>query len=206
MKILTTTVASSLAASAVIAMTGGCLDLHNTTRSRQAATALTTQLTAYRDAQDARVKRLNEEYRDLFAKLMDTLEALSQAELQQGRDGDAQSVADSLIADEQASLRGRFRTAFANAVKAQRERIRDADLATVTVRENYAKSYSDVKLEIAKLNTVIKNLEAMSSKPSDIAQLDEAIKIIGMISKAYEEARERAATRATTAADSGAGS
>jgi hypothetical protein len=76
----------------------------------------------------------------------------------------------------------------------------DADLAVAIVRDNYMQYYKDVKVEIAKINTVIKNLEAMSVDPSDVKQFEEAIQMIQLITKAYREAQERAATQASTTA------
>src|SRR3954468_23171170 len=107
-------------------MAAGC---YNTDRSMADARALAKDLQAYRDAQDVRIKRLNQEYHEAFGRLMDTLDDLSAAELQLGRDADAQTIADSLITDDTGTLRSRFRGSFAKAIAEQRKRIADADVA-----------------------------------------------------------------------------
>jgi len=187
MRLLPTVLASSALGVAVLAAASGC---YNTARSRQAATSLTTRMTAYRDEQDARVRQLNDEYRDAFARLMDVLDELSQAELEQARDGDAQQISDTLIADGNASLRGRFRGAFADIVRQQRARIEQADLAVAGVRDAYVKSYSEAKLEIAKINLVLKNLEAVAHDPTDAQQVQETLRVVKIFVDAYEDARK----------------
>jgi hypothetical protein len=189
------TIGAAVALAAALGCAGGCQD---TARSRKDAKELAGKLTAYRDEQDERVRRLNEEYRDTFAKLMDTLDDLSRAELQQARDGDAQRVADSLIADGNASLRSRFRGSFADAVREQRKRIADADLAVATVRENYGKAYADARLEIAKVNTAIKNVAALAADPDDHKRLQQVVKVVEAFAKAIQEAEKQAKAAAGT--------
>jgi hypothetical protein len=183
------TLVPSVAAAAVIgAAQVGC---YTTEQSRQQARTLTTQVTAYRDEQAKRIDRLNQEYNDAFEKLMDTLEDLTQTELQQGRDADAQGISDALIADHDSSLRGRFRAAFGKVVADQRYRINEADLAVAAVRENYAKSYTEAKLELSKLKTVLDNLRSISEENVD--QLQEAARVIKIFSDSYQKARDAAA-------------
>jgi hypothetical protein len=193
MRKLTTTVLTSVAAAAVAVAAAGC---YTTDTSRRQAKELTAQLTVYRDQQQERVTRINQEYHDAFAKLMDALEDLSAAELQQGRDGDAQHIADGLIADGGASLRSRFRGAFAEAVRAQRERIHQADLAVATVHDGYVKSYSDAQLEMSKIKSILGNMRSLSEENAD--EMKEAVRFIQLFVDAYEKARQVAASQPTT--------
>jgi nitrate reductase assembly molybdenum cofactor insertion protein NarJ len=193
------------AASAVVALlVGPQVGCYTTTKSREQAKILTTQITGYRDEQAQRVERLNREYADTFNRLMDTLEDLTQVELQQGRDADAQLISDNLIADGKSSLRSRFRGAFGSAVEAQRQRIHEADLAVAAVRENYARSYTEAKLQLSKLKTVLDNLRAVSEENAN--PVKEATRVIKIFADSYQKAREEAKKQATSGQSSGGGS
>jgi hypothetical protein len=182
-----TIVPTSLFVVALIAAQPGC---YTSKTSRDQARSLTTQITSYRDEQSKRIAHLNQEYNDAFNQLMDTLEDLTQTELQQGRDADAQTISDNLIADGNSSLRGRFRVAFSKAVGDQRQRISDADIAVAAVRDNYTRSYVEAKLELNKLKTVLDNLRAISEE--NINQVQEAAHVIKIFSDSYQKARDAA--------------
>ena len=175
----------------IVAMTQtGC---YTTSSSRNQAKGLVTQITQYRDEQANRIERLNTEYSDEFNKLMETLEDLTQVELQQGRDADAQTISDNLIADGNSSLRGRFRASFSKTIGDQRQRIADADIAIATVRDNYTKNYTEAKLELNKLKSVLDNLRTMSEE--NIDRVQEAATVIQIFSKSYQKARDAAQTK-----------
>ncbi len=199
---LYTIVAKAWIVIALFATQPGC---YTTRTSRDQAKALTTQITTYRDEQSKRIARLNQEYNDAFNQLMDTLEDLSQTELQQGRDADAQTISDNLIADGNSSLRGRFRNSFSKVVADQRLRIAEADLAVAAVRDNYTKSYTEAKLELTKLKTVLDNLRSISEE--NINQVQEAAHVIKIFSDSYQKAREAAKKQqATSSTGTGTGS
>lgn len=179
---------------ALLPAIAGC---HTTKTARDDAARLAADLQAYRDEQAARVRRINREYHDAFAALMDALDQLSDAQTRQARDGDAQQIADALIADGGATLRGRFRDAFAAAVAEQRRRIREADLAVAAVKEDYEKSYADARLEMAKLDKAIANLRALSEE--DVDEVREAGRLIRIIVDAYKEAARKPAETETAA-------
>ena len=177
----------------VVAATGGC---YTTRGSREQAHSLHDDLKVYREEQNRRVVALNNEYRARFAELMDTLDDLTEAELQLGRDADAQAIADQLIGDDGATLRGRFRGAFATAIAAQRARIASADLAVATVRENYAKSYADAKLVMNKIDLAMKNVDQLSLDDDQVKQIGDAVRFIQTIVRTVEETRKAAEDRA----------
>jgi hypothetical protein len=172
---------------------GGC---YTTPDSRGQARDLHDQLQAYREEQNKRVLAINKEYRAKFAELMDTLDDLTEAELQLGREADAQRISDQLIGDGGATLRGRFRGAFGDAIKEQRRRIADADLAVATVRENYAKAYSEAKLEMAKIDLAIKNVDQLSLDDDQLQQVKDALKFVRNIVKTVDDTRKAAEDRA----------
>jgi hypothetical protein len=178
---------------ALAAASSGC---YTTKDSRAQAKSLHDELKGYREEQNQRVLAINKEYHARFAELMNALDELTDAELQFGRDADAQRIADQLAGDGGATLRGRFRTAFGDAVRDQRKRIADADLAVATVRENYAKAYSDLKLEMAKVDLAIKNLDQLSLDDDQIQQVQDAIKFVKAIVSTIEETRKAAEDRA----------
>ena len=175
-------------------LAAGC---YNTDRSKADARDLAKDLQAFRDAQDARVKRLNQEYQEAFSRLMDTLDDLSATELQQGRDADAQAIADVLIADTGGSLRSHFRGSFAQAIKDQRQRITDADIAVATVRADYQKAYADAKLQTSKIDAVMKDLLTVSQDPDDAAKVQEAIHFIKLVNASIKETKAKAKAAAT---------
>jgi len=172
----------------------GC---YNTDRSKADARDLAKDLQAFRDAQDARVKRLNQEYQEAFSRLMDTLDDLSATELPQGRDADAQTIPDVLIADTGGSLRSHFRGSFAQAIKDQRQRITDADIAVATVRADYQKAYADAKLQTSKIDAVMKDLLTVSQDPDDAAKVQEAIHFIKLVNASIKETKAKAKAAAT---------
>src|SRR6266404_3939181 len=89
-----------------MAMLTGCT---MTSEVRKSAQDLSNDLLVFENQQRDRIQHLNQNYQDTFAKLMNALSALSDVELRQGRDGDAQSLSDALIADDKTSLIGILR-------------------------------------------------------------------------------------------------
>jgi hypothetical protein len=140
---------------------GGCT---TTGEIRKRAANLSADIDTYRTQQGDRVDRFNQQYRDRFNQLMDDLVQLEDRQLQQGRDVDAQALADSLIADGKATLVGVLRSSFANALKNQRAAVASADDAITAARADYVKSYTEVKLDLAKLDAIQKDLEILATK------------------------------------------
>jgi len=197
--------AASAALVAVAAATaGGC---YTTPRARASANALSVEVGKYKLEQHARVERLNAEYNDAFARLMESFAQASAASVKQGRDADAQRIADRLIASNDATLRQQFRDAFFKTVADQREQIRLADEAVAATRNAYLASYADLTIELGKLDKVQENLRQLAAEED---RSRSAVKFLRTLFKVYQDLRkkadeERAAAVAQAAADATAG-
>jgi hypothetical protein len=192
-----------IACCCVIALAcGGCGTKTNDARIR--AGELQNRIKEYRSAQAQRLARLNSEYAAAFTRLMDQFEQATTQELDQSREGDAQRIADRLIAHfGDASLRGDFRAAFASAVAEQRSRIRKADEAIAATRLAYETSYREASLDLSKLDKIQEYLAELSAKEEDRRI---AANFIQRVLKAYEALREEARQETAGATDGATGS
>ena len=151
----------------------------------------------YRNRQAERLAKLNREYDDTYKRLMEQLSTLSATQLQQGRDGDAQKIADRLIGHrDDASLRGEFGKAFHDVVSEQRQAIQRADEAVAAVRESYAAAYQEASLDLAKLDKVHQHLQALAKDENDRITADnfiyKSIEVYRQLQKEQEEQKKKA--------------
>jgi hypothetical protein len=119
------------AAAILLAAQFGC---NTTPVSRQRAADTAKDVAAYRKQQQERIDRLNESYRDAFARQMQELIALSDANLRAGRDLDAQRLADALVGDD----------------------------AVAAARASYQAAYHQASLELDRLDRIKTNLDQLS--------------------------------------------
>jgi hypothetical protein len=178
---------------AVIILGLGNLACTTTPGSRKDAQDLAVRIGAYRKEQSARVEHFNQSYRERFNELMDELVNLSDRQLQQGRDQDAQTLADTLISDGKATLIGAFRKSFGDALKNQRQTISTADDAITAARAAYAKAYGAATLDLAKLDQMSKDLEILATKENSDELLKNASGIIQNVVETRQKLEEQAA-------------
>lgn len=131
---------------------------------RQQAEQLSGQVAVYRQEQAARIARLNREYAAAFSENLDELVRLSDAELSQGRDVDAQTLADQIIESDRAAFFGALRSRLSGTLVAHRAAIAAADEDIATARDNYVKSYKEAKLQLVKLDQLQTDLASLSAK------------------------------------------
>ena len=164
----------------------GC---YTTPAIRQRAQDLAVQMSTYRDDQSARVEKINAEYHQTFAQLIDKLTEIQGAQLDLDREVEAQRIADHIISDVNATLRQTFRDAFGTAVNAQREEIAQADLAIAAARDAYSQAYTDAKLKLDDLDRVIGNLRILAAAED---RQQTALDFIESVASAYDKIREEA--------------
>ena len=139
---------------------GGC---QTTKAMQERASTLAADVGEYRDKQSDRIDKLNADYARTFAQLMQQMRDLSDTQLRQGRDIDAQKIADAMVDDwESKTLREALREAFSATSVRQRQAIESADEAIVTARASYEDQYQKAKLEVAKLDKVHANLRLLA--------------------------------------------
>jgi hypothetical protein len=160
---------------------------------RATAHDLSLQINAYRAQQAQRVDRINQEYRESFDRLMDAFAQLSDAALRQGRDGDAQRLTDQIVSDDKALLIGQLRSSFAQQLQSQRDAITAADAAVAATRDAYLKTYTDAKLDLAKLQKVQSNLDILATKEDGKDVYRNAITVVNDVVAAHDELKQKAA-------------
>ena len=172
-----------------IAALSGCT---TTTGNRDQANGLVVKLSEYRAEQSNRVENVNRAYREAFTRLMNTFSDLTKTELEQGRDGDAQNLTDVIIYDKKATLVGVLRGNFAQTMANQRKAIANADDAVTAAGAAYASAYTEAKLELSKLDTVMADLTFLATreKPSDI--FNNATHVIKVMIDAHDELSKQA--------------
>jgi hypothetical protein len=166
----------SLLLCGVLVATVGCA---NPSYMRTKAAALENTVASYHSQQRDRVDLLNKSYRDTFAQLMDDLTQLSEDELNQEFDLDAQRNADLLLWDwEETTLLHEVVDLFYQTTALQRQRIQQADAALSSARTNYASSYQEVALQLAKLEKVEADLRQLSHSDEVSHQTLEVLKTL----------------------------
>ncbi len=173
----------------VLFMIGGCTQ---TGGSRKMASDLAKQISEYQEQQRDRVTRSNAEYRDRFNQLMDELVTLSDKQLQQGRDGDAQSIVDQLTADDGTSLIGKLRANFSASLKSQRESVASADTAITATRAAFVKAYREASLDLDKVDKLEKDLQILATKETWSDALKNAKGIIKNVVDTHNELQKAA--------------
>lgn len=190
-----------LGASLLVA-TMGC---YTTTASREAASRLAIDVNAYKRAQKERVDRINADFHDSFARLMAAYETATTTVAAQSRDQSAQRIADDLISDSKASLRQRFRDAFARSVEDARAGLRRAQDAVTEQRTAYVKSYRDLQASVGTFEKVEQHLRALSEKEDQTQTVATFIQTVIKVHQALqEEARKKAGNLASTAPEASA--
>jgi hypothetical protein len=157
------------------------------------AGALAGEVREHRDRQAARVSKINADFDARFTTLMDQYGQALNTQLRQGRDADAQRIADELVVDlENSGLRGRFREAFARVVVSQRDSIAEADEAVAAARAAYETSYQQASLELKRLDRVHDILLELAAVPDELRVANRAIR---MTVNAYKKAQDEQQTQ-----------
>jgi hypothetical protein len=163
-----------------IACTGGCTNQEILDQAK----TLAKDIRIYRQAQAERIDRLNSEYRAAFDENMDELVRLSDTELTQARDVDAQSLADQLIDGDKATYIGSLRARLGQSVSTQRKAIDAADENIAVARKAYLDSYHQAKLQLSKLDQLQADLAIL-------AEREDALRVTGtVIQKLVENYRQ----------------
>jgi hypothetical protein len=148
------------------------------------ARALGREVRVYRQAQAGRIEQLNADYRDAFAQNLDELLRLSDTELNQNRDVDAQTLVDQMTEGDKATFFGALRGRLAGNVAAHRKSIDAADQAIAVARDNYLKSYKEAKLQLVKLDQLQADLTILGER-------EDASRVAGvLIQKLVENYRQ----------------
>jgi hypothetical protein len=156
---------------------------------RRQADRLSGEIAVYRQEQASRIERLNDEYRAAFAENLDELVRLSDTELRQGRDVDAQALADQITESDRATHFGALRGRLAAVLVTHRASIATADKNIATARDNYLKSYKEAKLQLAKLDQLQADLAGLAEKED---ALRAAGNLVQKIAENYRQIREEA--------------
>jgi capsule polysaccharide export protein KpsE/RkpR len=188
-------------ATALCACVTGC---YSSTEARKQAKELADQIATYREDQKQRITRINDEYRDDFTRLMDSLSDLAKVELQQDRNVDAQRIADDILGDhDNFTRRGEFRQAFADAVRGQRERIAQADLAVAQAKNAYLQAYREAALELAHIDRTEARLRELAGDEDRRQTFEDFVRTVVKI---HEDIKKKAAEKsAAKTPDNGTG-
>jgi DNA repair exonuclease SbcCD ATPase subunit len=184
---------------------GGCVQT-STPAIRAAARHLSDDVDAYRQQQQARLDRLNAEYRAGFDRLMDAAEVLYRAQAHQQFEQTTQSRADGLVTDwPKATLPNNLRAAFSEDITAQRKAINDAEAAIEAARNNYADAWRDVSLDLAQLKSVKAKLDTLA-QPEDQARVTaDFVVTVAQVYQKLRDADQQKKSGNSSATQSGAG-
>lgn len=165
---------------AIAGTAGGCVKDEILERAR----TLSDEIGVYRQKQADRVERLNKEYQATFSDNLAELTRLSDVELTQARDVDAQLLADQITEADKATYFGALRGRLSSGVAGQRKSIDAADQAIAAARDKYLASYKEAKLQLNKLTQ-------LQSELAVLAQREDAMRVAGrVIQKVVENYRQ----------------
>lgn len=159
---------------------------------RDQAKDLIGNLVNYRAEQSDRVENVNRAYREAFTRLMNTFSDLTKTELEQGRDGDAQNLTDRIIYDKRSTLVGVLRANLAKTMANERKAIANADDAITAAGAAYASAYTDAKLELSKLDTVMADLTFLATRETRGDIFSNATQVIKLTIEAHNELAKQA--------------
>lgn len=159
-----------------------------TEQSRQLALELSQQLDSYIKDRRAAINSLNESYRTTYSVLLNEHRKLTADRLRMERRGNARAMADAMLLD------WRRKTTF-SAIAAELEANKQKQLlaiqqraeAIANARQQYLKSYSEIKLDLKKLEQAKRNLVDLSEEENTRRR---TLELLIMIGKAYEDVRK----------------
>lgn len=177
---------SQLVCAVLLATLSGCT---TTEHSRELAADLSAKVEDYRKDRKSAIDAMNAAYRTTYARLLANHRALSLDLLRLERDADARQMADSLL------LNWKKGTTFSNLVldlsrarARQLQRMDEESAAIAAARSAYAESYSDLKLELKKLQKAKERLDNLS-QPED--EQRRTLQFLVQVAHAYNEVRSK---------------
>lgn len=174
-----------LMAIVVVCLGAGCTA---STEIRQQAFDLDQRIQTFRTAEMARIEKLNQDYRDAYDVLVRRLEDAGDHQLAFDRDRDAQGAADMMMVDvEEATLPGRFTDRLRATVQRQRGVLLAMDKEIQAARDQYAKSYKELKLAVNKLDELRSKLKVLYAE--DNTQ-DTISLVLNSVRAAYDGIKE----------------
>lgn len=138
----------------VLLLSTGCTQVPN-------AKDLADKVAQYREEQSDRVERLNSFFDDNYKQLTQALDDISNRQLLEDRNEEAQRIADRLIANPATSLRQTFRDNFYAAELNDRAEIDKADEALQQARDSYKQSYKALIIPLDMLRKAESDLRAL---------------------------------------------
>jgi FMN phosphatase YigB (HAD superfamily) len=170
---------------------GGCGWSFHGRDVRSQTETLSIEIAQHRQEQSDRIDRIKRDYQRAFVRNINEMLQLSDAELQQVRDVDAQLLADRILEDDKNTRFGVIRGSFRERLVEHRKAIDAADRAVEAARDTYEKNYNDAKLQLAKLDELQNNLNALSNGRSQ-RQSALFITALNKAYKAYQKAAKEA--------------
>ena len=169
----------------------GSLGCFTTTEfSRQLAQDLNAQLDEYIDERRHAVNALNADYRTSYSNLLAQYRSVSEDRLKLERDAQARAMADAILLSW--SRNTTFTAVTGELAKARARQIEALDeraAAIAEVRRRYAETYSNLQLDLRKLEAAKRNL-------ADLSQGENARRatfdFLAQLAKAYQNAAKEA--------------